>query len=198
MPLVDSNDGVNLLKVKLVSTSPNNKDSVVFHITPTISESRIINYKSLSPVHMPGSVVVYTGTNNRTFDISDIKIASRTRTETSRNIEKLNLLRSWALPHFGSTGSSTGNDSLLGNPPEVLLLTAYSSLNKRGNIYKIPVVLTRLSIQYPNDVDYVDSMKGVPFPALTSIDLGLTETHSPDEFSKFDLSMFKTGTLDNW
>ena len=122
-------------------------------------------------------------------------------------------MRSWALPYFG-----VNNTSLVGAPPDVLSLSAYSTgpqdtansaalsanqnqrpdepagpqnrnLIKREratNINNIPVVLQQISIPYPSDVDYIDTVQrefgdtviegGVPFPTLMTVDLQLLET----------------------
>lgn len=90
----------------------------------------------------------------------------------------------------------------LGAPPEVLYLTAYSDpvlkggqLDRSTNIFKIPVVITNLSINYPNDVDYIPTIDGEPFPIIMSISLALVETHSPREFENFDIFKYRDGKL---
>lgn len=90
----------------------------------------------------------------------------------------------------------------LGAPPEVLYLTAYSdsvntsgSLNKVSNITRVPVVITNLTITYPNDVDYIPTTSGEPFPIIMSISLSLVETHSPKEYELFDLFKYRKGLL---
>lgn len=91
---------------------------------------------------------------------------------------------------------------LLGAPPEVLYLSAYSNPALVGgqwgtatNIYRIPVVITNLGITYPNDVDYIPTMDKEPFPIIMSITLSLAETHSPREFEKFDIFKYRDGKL---
>lgn len=101
---------------------------------------------------------------------------------------------------------------LLGAPPDVLYLYAYSSAanvaTSEGraavygvNINKVPVVITSLGITYPEDVDYIptysniDPRKSEPFPVKVDVQLSLTETHSPREYETFDLIKYKTGQL---
>lgn len=97
---------------------------------------------------------------------------------------------------------------LLGAPPPVLLLSAYSKgfgqmTNADGaaqelsrqHINNVPVVMESLSIPYPSDVDYIKSTSGVPMPTIMSIDLSLLETHSAGEYERFSLDQYKTGTL---
>lgn len=90
----------------------------------------------------------------------------------------------------------------LGAPPEVLYLTAYSNpsitdgmLDRSTNIYRVPVVITNLSITYPNDVDYIPTLDGEPFPIIMSLSVSLSETHSPQEFENFDIFKYRDGKL---
>lgn len=92
---------------------------------------------------------------------------------------------------------------VLGLPPEVLLLTGYApqadfaieSGRVPTNIFKVPVVISNLVIPYPSDIDYIPTMDGQPFPRIITIDLQLTETHSPREYERFSLSEYRNGVL---
>jgi hypothetical protein len=215
-----SADPLDNFKVKLISaTSLRNKnpadiERVVFNVSPTVTEDRSVEYSAVSPIHMPGSVQVYKRTNARTFAVSATLI-SRTRQEATANMKTLQLLRGWTLPYFG-VGSGTGGytdpkddgtqlrtaSELLGAPPDVLYFYAYSSSTSRKgtdhvNINRIPVVLSQLSIAYPDDVDYIPTTfsNKEPMPAKMLVTLSLLETHSPYEFEHFSLQNFKLGQL---
>ena len=156
-------------------------------------------------------------------------------------MQTLHLLRSWAMPYFGSSStlsqeqkqnrsntnyyssnasnpneppeasSATGME-MLGAPPDILLLSAYSpnsdfttdgknSTRTRmaaTNIHNIPVVITNLTIQYPSDVDYIPTEDAQPMARMMSVDIQLSETHSPQEYNKFSLQDFRKGTLVNF
>lgn len=101
---------------------------------------------------------------------------------------------------------------LRGAPPDVLYLYAYStSANdsrpetpSRVNINRVPVVMMNLSISYPEDVDYIPvysaqrpNAQAEPFPVKMDVSISLTETHSPREFERFDLTKYKQGKLIN-
>lgn len=263
----------NKYRVKLVSTLPSNpfgllSKTVEFKVTPEFSENRTVDYTSLVPLHMPGSIEVYKSTNSRTFSIT-AKLVSRTRAEATMNIVDLQVLRSWTMPFFGINSSTleqsvaegrvnqklqeenpSGNfdfqtqaqegkterlssqqrnaraisqikgrkDSLgsklftnnkiemLGAPPEVLYLYAYSAddsvENQTGdrsiapvNIQRVPVVMISLAITYPSDVEYILTYSEQPFPVIMNVAIELKETHSPSEYSRFSLLDFKLGTL---
>ena len=108
----------------------------------------------------------------------------------------------------------TGTE-LLGAPPDVLYLYAYSTSKNDGNssgrptisgvnINRIPVVMTSLNITYPDDVDYIPTNSNgspdisEPFPIKMDVDITLIETHSPREYEQFDLIKYKRGVLVNF
>jgi len=229
----------NKYKVKLVSASQSGS-SLSFDTSPIVSENRNVNYNSLEPLHAPGQIQVYKNTSSRNFQISDIKLISRTIKEADRNLRKLWLLKSWCLPRFGNSSSLTskqrtarqtretlrrnpdpeGNNNgsvdigyeLLGSPPPILYLSAYSknigsAVNQTGggktvnvwnisqHINKIPVVIQQLSTPYPNDIDYITTSKGVPMPIIMNLDLALLESHSPNSYERFNLDAFRQGIL---
>lgn len=104
---------------------------------------------------------------------------------------------------------------LRGAPPDVLYLYAYSTATndersggpQRVNINRVPVVMTNLSITYPDDVDYIPvynasgggpTKAAEPFPRKLTVSISLVETHSPREYERFDLLKFKQGKLTNF
>lgn len=252
-------------KVRLISVASlagiGSYDEVVFNVTPRFSESREVEYTSLTPIHLPGGIQVYKNTRARTFSLT-AHLVSRTMEEATVNMIYLQTLRGWTMPYFGNSSTTaaavdqrkaasdaqkskeqdyyttdrlersldaneqnktalarqksggTGVE-LLGAPPDVLYLYAYSSgvssgtgqdrPNKFGvNINKVPVVVTSLNITYPDDVDYIptysngDPRKSEPFPVKMDVDISLTETHSPREYERFDLMKYKKGVLVNF
>lgn len=99
-------------------------------------------------------------------------------------------------------GGFADNQELLGAPPEVLYLYAYSSAHQSErrtglvNINKIPVVMTSLDITYPEDVDYLPTnWNNEPFPIKMDVAISLAETHSPIEYEQFSLQQYKAGQL---
>ena len=176
-------------RVSLRSTVDNNT-RVLFTVAPSIGENQSVNYQKYNVTHMPGETQVYTGTPSRTFSLSGIKLISRSSKEATANLIDLNILRGWTKPYFGNS-----NVGRLGAPPDVLYLNAYATQNNTQNLYQIPVVINGLTITYPNDVDYISTNDGTPFPTIMSIDITTVETHSPQEYSKFSLEQYKAGIL---
>lgn len=208
---------LNFFKAKLIDSKT--KVGVTFDVTPDISESGSVTYKTVDPLHAPGSILVYALTPSRVFQVSSIRLISDTTSNADMNLRTIQLLRSWRMPRFGQPmgqGASTtakiteksklggidGNyissPSRLGTPPPVLLFSAYSNTNvsnKMQHINRIPVVIENLNITYPSDVDYVPTSSGVPMPIIMSIDLTLKETHSPNEYDRFNLDDYRNGIL---
>lgn len=255
----------NPFKVKL-EQQRNTGIKVVFNVTPDVSESRTVMYKTFEPMHMPGAIYMYQGTASRIFQLSNVKFISRSQEEANTNIESLQRLRTWTMPYFGRSGSlshlakassqsptgelsgaggsgrpngggsagrfdsgfsdnlsrSSGpkvkNTSLnrsetrsgltggvLGAPPDVLLLSAYSAdqgssggVVRSGaiqNIHRIPVVMTSLNITYPSEVDYIPTLYNIPMPTVMTLEITLNETHSPLEYEDFSLEDFHDGKL---
>ncbi len=104
-------------------------------------------------------------------------------------------------------GDSTPGVNLLGAPPEVLYFYGYSTVQNDAregmpgiNLNRIPVVMTSLSITFPEDVDYLPveispTSHTEPFPVKLDVNITLVETHSPIEYETFNLDSFKAGKL---
>lgn len=176
-------------------------ETVAFRVTPDIVESRNVSYRTIDPLHMPGSIQVFQNTAPRSWNLSAIKLVSRNGVEAEENLSIINQLRTWQMPFFGNSrtsGQDGFNAELFGAPPEVLEFTAYSSITEDTvtNIRQIPVVVVHASIQYNNDVDYIKTEKtNQPFPAIISVDLNLIEAHSPRDFNRFNILDYKQGRL---
>lgn len=171
-------------KIKL--ENPRTKERIIFDVAPEVIENRNINYKAIDPIHAPGQFQAYANTGSRTFNLTQIKLVSRTSDEATKNLMYLRALRSWTMPSFGQVDdpekdsvpgifdSTNGEYSkyvaadyntlitaTLGLPPPVLLFSAYSnsSVNLTQHLRKIPVLISNLTIPYPTDVDYIPTTK---------------------------------------
>lgn len=95
----------NIFKVSLTPIYSSARRRVTFDVTPDIIENRNVNYKTMDPIHMPGSIHVYASTSSRTFNLSNVKLISRTTEEATKNILRLHQLRGWAMPYFGASST---------------------------------------------------------------------------------------------
>lgn len=119
----------NFFKVKLRSQVT--KAVIAFDVVPDVNETRNVEYKSMNPVHMPGTIYAYGHSASRLFGVNNARFISRTPEEAAYNLARLNILRSWTMPYFGDTGNSDERGSssvrdLLGSPPDVLSFYAFA------------------------------------------------------------------------
>lgn len=196
---MDTND----FKVKLEGKI--SKQMVVFDTMPSFYESNEAQYSTVSPTHMITDYHVYDHSPSRSFELSEVKLVSRNQKEARINLQKILTLKGWTKSYFGDISGPAGDElkNWLGAPPEVLLFSAYSSPKHRGHFDRIPVVLGKVSVNYPNDVDYIptasfgddDVLGGTPFPLLMTVSLTLMEQHSLEEISAFNLHAYRNGIL---
>ena len=102
----------NQFKIRLVAQGTRSIDQrrrgVTFEVTPELTEGRQVQYEFLDPVHAPGQIAVFKRTMSRRFQLTSIKLASRTPQEASTNLAYLWTLRGWTMPFFGSDVSKQG------------------------------------------------------------------------------------------
>lgn len=185
--LVAPRENLDDVVVMLYSTVTD--DVVTFRVSPRVGESRSASYSEVNITHHPGTILKYDKTSSRTWTVS-AKMVSRTQEEASINQAHLNLIRSWLMPFYG-TGTAQDSPALLGAPPPILELSGYGA----KNISPVPCVLESYSTDWPNDVDYIPTLTGDPFPVIMDISLNLKESYSPREYSGFNLYAYKSGNL---
>jgi len=112
-----ANSGSSSQKVKLISAN-NNSRRVTFRATPQVIENRNVNYNALEPLHAPGQIQVYKNTASRNFNISDLRLVSRTREEADANLKILWTLRAWCLPRFGNSSTLSDDQRLVRSDPD--------------------------------------------------------------------------------
>ena len=179
-------------------------DMVPFDVSPVINESREAQYVN-QPMPGPVGMIMYMLTGNRTFTIS-AKFVSRTVQEAEEAYHYSNLLRSWLIPQ-----GQDGTDSKGGRPP-ILRLNGY-----QNQFLNIPVVLSSLSINFPEDVDYIEVEGMAMVPIIQAVEVTVLESHRTSTAraakdgevegnkasssrggygqDEFRLAAFKTGTL---
>jgi len=153
---------------------------VTFEVSPVVSESRSAQYVDEG---LPGAngIVVYTVTGNRRYSIN-AKFVSRTVNEAVQNNAYVNILRSWMVPlGSGNVGSSKGK-------PPIIRLNGYKNV-----FFNIPVVVSELSISYPDDVDYIETDIAM-VPIVQTVELSLIESHG-QAISGIDISGSASGRL---
>lgn len=164
-------------------------NSVVFDITPEISESASASFEELSQMRSPSGILIYQGSPGRTYSISG-KLFSRTQQEASRTYRDLYLLRSWRKPE------QIGDADFGINAPSVIKMSGYN-----GVFRNIPVVMTSLGFEWSSDTDYVTAGNGANLPILLNFSISLKEAQAVEDFkgvNTFDITRFREGVLDGW
>lgn len=197
-------------KVKLIEKGVDASDlryQVIFEIMPDVVESRTVEYEQVQPPQFPGAFQKYKGTSPTQWTIN-ATLTCRTTAEATNNLRILNLLRGWTMPFFGVKTQRTWKNKL-GAPPPVLEFSGW----KKQMVGPVPVVITSLNWNFPQDVDYIpasafelDYVNGrrelklnekeyVPFPSVIKFAIQLVESFSTDQFNGFDLAEFRAGRM---
>jgi hypothetical protein len=151
------------MSYKVRITGPGGK--VTFEASAPLAESRQANYDGYNIIHLPTSLVAYRNTDGRRFSIAG-KLVSRTPDEAAQNILHLDLIRSWILPDFGSTGAT----------PPILRIFGYNNFNLDNR----QVVLRSYSWNFPEDVDYIWE-GGEAMPVIGILQVDLEEVYSAEQ-----------------
>lgn len=127
-------------------------NGMVWNYTPTIRETRQVNYESQQPVHTNSGYNNYRNTSNTTLSVSG-EFYAGTGAEAMYLLACITFLRSVTLMDFGRQTAQYHNPDfgVLGAPPPILLFSAYG----RYMYNDIPVVVKSVSFDFADDVDMV-------------------------------------------
>lgn len=154
--------------------------TVIFKVTPQLSESGSISAVDIGEIRSAGSIIVYLGSPARVFNIT-AKFVSRTVKEASDTWRDINVLKAWRMPMSNT------------DEPETVRLFAYDKTLKG-----IPCLMQNINVEWPDDVDYIEASNGAPVPIIQTVTLSLKEVRNFDDINAFDYVSFKQGALDQW
>lgn len=170
---------------------------VVFQVTPELSEARTVNYQEISEIRQAGGILIYIGTGLRTYQIN-ARFVSQTTENADLTFAYTHRLKGWTTPNKdggGAVAAGAGGQ----NAPEILKLYGYGMGDEAGQIRGVPVVITSLNIDYPNNVSYIKtSNKKADVPIVQNISIALKEARSDIDLENFDIVGFRRGQLRNW
>lgn len=116
---------------------------LIFPYSPTISINQQTNYTAIGTTHNNYSFNAYKNSEVGTIQIT-APMYVEDATQALYWIAMLHYLRS-------ASKMFSGNDPKAGNPPPVVKFNAYGNY-----VFKdVPVVITQVQCQLPNDVDYI-------------------------------------------
>lgn len=176
--------------------------SVLFDVTPEITESHTASYTHLGEMMQPSEISLYMGSQGRVININ-AKFVSRTVDEAAANVRKIQLLKSWTKPDKSQIGTfeelaSAGSQSAFPyGTPAVLALYAYGN-----RLNGVTVVMETLTITYPDDVDYIttgdSATSPTSIPIICNVTIGLKEVHSIEDVESFSIEAYRAGSLAGW
>lgn len=170
-------------------------NGVIFPYTPTITGlSHNVSYTAIDMVHSNQEYYAYKNTEALKLTISGQFTAANYR-EARYMLAVMHFLRSCTKMRFG-TGEP---EATRGLPPPVLLLSGYGPYIFND----LPVIITNVTFEYPNNVDMVPVMGKVNgqdqalawVPVLQNISVSLTEQNTPARSREFKFSDYVNGNL---
>lgn len=162
-----------------------NTGIVIFNVQPIVSESGSATYAPIDDIRQAASMLIYMGSPSRDFSIT-AKFVSRTRLEATQNSRYVQLLRSWRMPEAEGGGFNITTPSRL------------TLLGLNGWFNQVAVRMTNLTIESPDDVDYIESYDKQRVPIVWPVTISLKEARSPTNLQEFDIKRFRTGDLPEW
>ena len=157
---------------------------IVFPYTPNINVSHQVEYSTYELVHANYQQQAYSKTRNPQIQIS-AHFINQTPEETAYTVGVIHFLRVVTKMDWGAL------DEAPGTPPPVLDFSAYG----RTNFENVPVVVQGFTVNYEDNVDYVEGPDGQNLPAMMTIAIDLLPTYSPSKQTQFNLRSFANGSL---
>lgn len=175
---------------KVLQPLANTGYNVVFPVTPNVTFVTSANYDDFSPVHSNYPFPSYI--NSRTEDIT---IAGSFPVQTQEDglywLAAIHCFRSLTKMFYGETSDK-------GAPPPVVKLNGYGNYVMNN----IPVVVTQMTFDLPNNVDYlqvgdtgITPDKYQMVPTMSQINVTCRPVHSRAKVSEFSLDNFVSGNL---
>ena len=164
--------------------------NVVFPVTPNVNFVTSAIYEDFSPVHSNYPFPSYV--NSRTEDITvSGSFPVQTQEDGLYWLAAVHLFRSLTKMFYGETSDK-------GAPPPVVKLNGYGSYVMNN----IPVVITQMTFDLPNNVDYLQvGAAGITpdkyqmVPTNSQINVTCRPVHSRAKVSEFSLDNFVSGNL---
>lgn len=124
-------------------------NGMMWPYSPTINESVTVNYEEYDLVHTIQPLLAYKNTGLKNLQVTGTW-TSQTQEEARYSLASIHFLRTVTKMFFGATGQNEATD-FRGTPPPVLMFNAYGN----ALYHNVPVLVKEVSIDLPNDVDYV-------------------------------------------
>lgn len=169
-------------------------NGLLWPYTPVITDSNSVNYTEFDMVHSNQPMVAYKNNALKEIQISGT-FTAQNESEARYCLAVIHFLRTVTKMYFGASGNNSATQ-LRGTPPPVLLFNAYGT----ALYHNVPVLVRQFSVEFPNDVDYVEVPSPVDgtsawVPAEFLVITQLIVQNSPKRLRQFNLDSFRKGDL---
>jgi len=159
---------------------------VVFPFTPQITFSTSASYNEIEPTHSNYPFNAYQNSK-----IEDIQINANFVNQTERDAEYF-----IAAMTFFKTATKMfyGQGANVGNPPIICHLSGYGS----QMFDRVPVVVTSVNLDLPNDCDYIRYTSGNDttwVPSDLSLNLSVRPVYNRAQLRQFSLQQYAQGNM---
>lgn len=170
---------------------------LMFPYTPSISWNQSVEYTATSLTHSNQDSYTYKNTPSTMISL-DGEFTVQNQREGEYLLAVMHFLRTVSKMYFGEASfaaPSTGQPSLAGMPPPVLIFSGYGDYMFND----LPVIVKDHSYSMKDNISYVDintAGGSVRLPAIINISIKLVVQTTPKRNRKeFDLNKFRTGEL---
>jgi hypothetical protein len=170
---------------------------LMFPFTPSIAWSQSVEYTATTLTHSNQDSYTYKNTPSTMISL-DGEFTVQNQKEGEYLLAVMHFLRTVSKMYFGEASfaaPSTGQPSLAGMPPPVLIFSGYGDYMFND----LPVIVKDHSYSLKDNINYVDintAGASVRLPSIISISIKLIVQTTPKRNRKeFDLNKFRTGEL---
>jgi hypothetical protein len=156
---------------------------IIFPYTPTISYGVKADWSEIKPLHSNFNIPFYQRSS-----VGEISITGRFTVENSIDakiyLSTVHLLRAVTKMRFGGSGG----DADSGAPPPICRLFAF------GMLYNVPVAITSVRIELPNDCDYFSLNGKTSVPTISTLSVTCLPVYSRKEMQNFSVTKYLNKT----
>ena len=155
---------------------------IIFPYTPTISYGVKADWSEIKPLHSNFTIPFYQRSS-----VGEITITGKFTVENNKDaqvyLSTVHLLKALTKMRFGG---ATNGDADSGAPPPICRLHAFGP----HMLSNVPVAITGVRIELPNDVDYY-SMNGTnAIPTISSLAVTCIPVYSRKEMQNFSVTKY--------
>lgn len=160
-------------------------NGIVFPYTPVINNQHSVEYSQFNLAHTNYQISSFSKSRPGNIQVTG-NFSNQLQIEAQYTAGCIHFLRVVTKMHFGP------NDDNAGTPPPLLSFSAYGPVN----FNRIPVLVGGFTVNYPDDVDYINIQIGdaeVNLPIIVTISIDLIPHYPANRQNAFNLADFANG-----